>query len=195
MMTKKERDALIKRLFISGYRSYELGIFSKTDKKLFYIKEFIKHRIRQYADQGLEWVIITGQLGVELWAGEVVIDLKEELPHLQLAVLIPFKGFGESWNEDNQGLYQKVINAADYVNFTSHDEYKHGGQLKGNNQFIMNNSDGLLLIYDPENEGKPKFLNDQADKYSDYSGYMVDRADFDELQEFVIDYQEIHNVK
>lgn len=57
----KRKGGLIKRLFISGYRSYELGVFSKKDKKLFYIKEFIKQRLRQYADRGLEWVIISGQ--------------------------------------------------------------------------------------------------------------------------------------
>lgn len=171
-----------------------MGIFSKKDKKLFYIKEFIKQRIRQYADNGLEWIIITGQLGIELWAGLAVLELEKELPHLKLAVLIPFKGFAENWNTVNKALYQKIIEIADYVNYTSHDEYKHGGQLSGNNQFIMNNTDGLLLIYDPDNEGKPKFLYNQAMKYEEQTGYLIDRVDFYELEEFVIDYQEIHNV-
>lgn len=187
--------AEIKRLFISGYRSYELGVFSKTDKKLFYIKEFLKQRIRQYADQGLEWVIITGQLGIELWAGLALMELEDELDHLKLGVLIPFKGFGDNWNQENQTLYQKVLDYADYVNFTSNDEYKYGGQLKGNSQFVINNTDGLLIIFDPEKGGKPKFLYDQALAYKEHSGYVVDKADFEELQEFVIDYQEIHNVK
>lgn len=170
-------------------------MFSKTDKKLFYIKEFIKQRIRQYADQGLEWIIITGQLGIELWAGLAVLELEDELPDLKLGVLIPFKGFGENWNDENKALYQKVLDIADFVTFTSHDEYKHGGQLSGNAHFIMDNTDGLFIVYDPEKEGKPKFLYDQARQYEDTDGYTIDLADFNELQEFVIDYQEIHNVK
>lgn len=190
----KRKGGLIKRLFISGYRSYELGVFSKKDKKLFYIKEFIKQRLRQYADRGLEWVIISGQLGVELWSGEAIIELSEELPELKLAVLLPFKGFGENWNEENTFLYQKIIDAADFVTYTSHQEYQHGGQLSGNAQFIMDNTDGLFLIYDPEKEGKPSFLYNQAKTFAEKTDYPIDIADFDELQEFVIDFQEINNV-
>lgn len=33
---------MIKRLFVSGYRSYELGIFSEDDDKLFFVKEFFE---------------------------------------------------------------------------------------------------------------------------------------------------------
>lgn len=185
----------MRRLYVSGYRSYELGIFDKKDKRLFYLKEFLKEEFRRYADSGLEWVITSGNLGIELWAGLALIDLNEELSQLNLALLLPYKGFGNNWNDDNRKLLTKVVEGADYVNLTSQDEYKHGGQLKGNAQFILNNSDGLLLVYDPDKKGKPAFLYDQARAYSQAMGYPVHTINFEELQEFVIDYQEIHNVK
>lgn len=118
---------MIKRLFVSGYRSYELGIFSEDDDKLFFVKEFLKASLSQYIQNGLEWVITSGQLGIELWTAEIVEELREEYPNLQLGLLLPYQEYGNSWNEKNQLLLQKAIEQADYMNYTSHEPYKHGG--------------------------------------------------------------------
>lgn len=40
----------------------------------------IKKKLIDLIEDGLEWVLISGQLGVELWAAEVVIDLKNQYP-------------------------------------------------------------------------------------------------------------------
>ncbi len=41
-------------------------------------------------------------LGVELWAVQIVAELKEEYPELSLGILYPFSDFGNNWNEGNQ---------------------------------------------------------------------------------------------
>ncbi|GAA3327349.1 hypothetical protein GCM10020331_066930 [Ectobacillus funiculus] len=43
-----------------------------------------------FLEEGLEWVLISGQLGVELWTAEVVFELQMEYPDLKLAVFTPF---------------------------------------------------------------------------------------------------------
>lgn len=56
-----------------------------------YIKRAIKKQLLSLLDEGLEWVLISGQLGTELWAAEVVYELQEEgFEHLQLGVITPF---------------------------------------------------------------------------------------------------------
>ena len=37
-------------------------------------------------------VLIQGQLGIELWTAEVVIDLRVEYPDLKLGIITPFMG-------------------------------------------------------------------------------------------------------
>ncbi len=44
-----------------------------------YLKQFIKHKIEQLLDEGLEWVLIQRQMGIELWTAEVVIQLQTNI--------------------------------------------------------------------------------------------------------------------
>ncbi|HEY4554274.1 MAG TPA: SLOG family protein, partial [Bacillaceae bacterium] len=65
---------------VSGYKPFELGIFSDNHPGLPYIKKALADRLATLAEEGTEWIIITGQLGVELWAAETVLDLQTEYP-------------------------------------------------------------------------------------------------------------------
>ncbi|HIY58835.1 MAG TPA: DUF1273 family protein, partial [Candidatus Tetragenococcus pullicola] len=53
----------LKTLFISGYRTSELGVFTEKDPKIQIIKKVIKMSLKTYLEEGLEWVIIGGNLG------------------------------------------------------------------------------------------------------------------------------------
>ncbi len=47
-------------------------------------------------DEGLEWVLIQGQMGIELWTAEVVIELQRTYDSLKFAVITLFQGHTES---------------------------------------------------------------------------------------------------
>ena len=81
---------MIKNIYISGYRSFEMNIFNNNDPKLFIIKQHIKKELKAKMEMGLEWVITSGQLGIELWGAEAVFELQEEGYDLKLGVLLPF---------------------------------------------------------------------------------------------------------
>ncbi|WP_225744648.1 DUF1273 domain-containing protein [Marinilactibacillus sp. Marseille-P9653] len=181
----------MKNLYVSGYRSYELGIFNDKDPKLFYIKAYLKSRLLEYIDTGLEWVLISAQLGTELWVGEIVIELRETYD-IKLGVLLPHAGYAENWKEGNRAVFDQVIAKADYSNFTSSQPYQNPSQLKGNQQFLIDHTEGCLLFYDSEKEGKPKFLLDMINGYKETQSYEIDFIEFDELQSFVTDYEENH---
>lgn len=183
-------EKFIKNLYVSGYRSYELSIFSSDDPKLDYIKKFFKKKLIEYIEQGLEWVIVSGNMGTELWTGEVALDLKADYPELKLAVLLPYTNFSNKWNEVNQMYYNSIIERADYVNYTSNQDYANPGQLKNNQVFIVQNTDGCLLFHDPEHEGKVKYFHDLALKYQEKNPYEIETISFDELQWFITDLME-----
>ncbi len=64
-------------------------------------------------DEGLEWVLIQGQMGIELWTAEVVIELQRTYDSLKFAVITPFQGHTEKWNEHNQST--NIIKHDNYV--------------------------------------------------------------------------------
>ena len=53
----------MKTLYFTGYRSFELGVFQEKDPKIKIIKKVIKMSLLSYIEQGLEWVLISGNLG------------------------------------------------------------------------------------------------------------------------------------
>lgn len=184
------RRKFIKNLYISGYRSYEVSIFTADDPKLHYIKLYFEKKLTDYIHNGLEWVIISGNIGTELWVGEVVLKLKKDYPEVKLAILLPYTGFQSKWNEKNQALFNSVVENADYLNYTSKSEYTNPSQLKNHQDFIMRNTDGCLLFYDTEHEGKVKFYYEKAKHYQESSTYEIDLITFDELQWFITELEE-----
>lgn len=182
----------LKSILVSGYRSFELNIFDQKDPKYLYLKEFLKDRLKAYIEDGLEWVIITGQLGIELWAGEIVLELREEYPEINLAVILPYTAFGENWNEINKGLFERVIHQADYVNYTSNKNYESPKQLNANQVFTIRNTDGAFLVYDTmmgeSADGSPKYIYDLIQTYQENHEYELNLASFEEIEFFIHEY-------
>ncbi|GAA0371505.1 DUF1273 domain-containing protein [Bacillus horti] len=163
---------MIKRLVVTGYKAHELGIFNEKKHPGFpYIKRALEQRLRVLIDEGLEWVIISGQLGVELWTAEIVLELKQEFPDIKLAVLTPFLNQEQNWKEEKQEYYRGIVNQVDYVNSITKREYEGPWQFKAKTEFLLDNSDALLLLYDDEKEGSPKFLLEEAKKRAEKEGY------------------------
>ncbi|KMK76697.1 DUF1273 domain-containing protein [Alkalihalobacillus pseudalcaliphilus] len=144
-------------LAVTGYKSFELGIFDRKHIGITYIRQAFKQRLIPLIEDGLEWVIISGQLGVELWVAEEVIALKEIYPQLKLSVLTPFLEQEKTWNEKNQEYYREIIGKADFVKSITNRPYENPLQLKQKNQFIIEKVDGLLVLFDEEKEGSPQF--------------------------------------
>ena len=88
-------------ILITGYRSFELGIFDPKDQRISIIKKAIRKDLIGYLQQGVDWFIFTGNLGFEQWALEVANELKKDYP-LQVAAIFPFETHGHNWNAKNQ---------------------------------------------------------------------------------------------
>jgi uncharacterized phage-like protein YoqJ len=165
---------IVQRLVISGYKAHELGVFDKKHPGIAYIKKAITKKLLPLIEEGLEWVIVTGQQGVELWAAEVVLQLKEqEYPQLKLAILTPFLEQEMSWKEDKQEHYRSILERADFVDSITKKTYQGPWQFRLKNEFLLDHSDGMLLIYEEEKEGTPKFMREEAAKRVEISEYRL----------------------
>ena len=176
----------MKVLTLTGYKAHELQIFKQDHPAVDVIKLAIKRRLNNLLEEHeqLEWVLISGQLGVELWAAEVVFELQEEWPRLKLAVITPFLEQEESWNENNKEYYEFILSQADYVDSVTKKKYDNPNQFRLKNQFLIQKSDGLLVVYDEERTGNPKYIVDLAKqkKSATNQSYEIIYIDFYELQ-------------
>lgn len=182
---------LIKVVYISGYKSSELGIFKENDPGVVYIKLAIKKALLHLLDQGLEWVMVSGQLGVEMWAAEVTIELrKKQFPELKLAIITPFLEQESNWSDKNKEWYQSIIQRADFVDSVTKRKYDSPSQFRLKNQFAIQKTDALLLVYDEERDGSPKYLLQTAKNYQENNEYPITQITFYDLQLLVEEEQQ-----
>ena len=54
-------------ILVTGYKSFELGIFQDKDERISVIKKAIRHDLIRYFEEGIDWLIFMGNLGFEYW--------------------------------------------------------------------------------------------------------------------------------
>lgn len=183
----------MQRLWVTGYRSYELSIFSPKDKKIVVIKYAIENYLKRLLDEGqLDWVISGPNLGVEQWALQSALDLRDEYS-VRSSMMVPYLNFDQRWNEANQANYQNLKDQVDFFAATSNSPYQSPVQLRNYQNFMINHTDRALLVYDPEHPGKPRFDYDLIQKYQKERDYPMDLLDFYDLQDAAEEYSENHN--
>ncbi|QHW31281.1 DUF1273 domain-containing protein [Paenibacillus rhizovicinus] len=177
----------MKQILVTGYKASELGIFSDKHPGVAIIKKALKQRLQALVEEGLEWVIVSGQWGVELWAAEVALELRAEYGSLRLAVITPFLEQEENWSEQKKAVYGTILSGADYVNSVSKQKYAGPWQFKARDRFLLDNTEGLLLIYDEEQEGSPRFLLELARRHAelvpDYAIIAINGQDLQNIAE------------
>lgn len=176
--------SLVSNLYVTGYRSFELGIFQEDDEKIKRIKQVLRNRLINYLEDGLNWVLVSGNLGVEQWAVEVASELKNDYPDLQIGLIYPYANFGSQWKEKNQEKKQLIESMVDYANQTSSKEYFAPNQLKAHTHFMLEHTQGSLLVYDDEFPGKTKYFYDDAKEYAHGRDYLIETVSFDDLQNY-----------
>ncbi|WP_026694866.1 DUF1273 domain-containing protein [Peribacillus kribbensis] len=173
----------MKKVYITGYKAFELGIFKKEHEGVKYIKKALVSRLVPLIEEGLEWVLISGQLGVELWAAEAVYGLQEEYPDLKTAVLTPYLNQEANWNDANKEYYEEVLAQADFIDSISRKEYEGPAQLRAKNAFLIMKSDAMVILFDEEKDGTPMYVYQDARTYAASHHYPIIQITFDDLQQ------------
>ncbi|MCH5461438.1 DUF1273 domain-containing protein [Lactobacillus sp. LC28-10] len=183
----------MQRVWITGYRAYELGVFSEKEPKFLVLQYALKKLITQAIDDGTTWVITGGQMGIEQWAAQVGIDLKKDYPELQVAMMTPFTHFGSQWKPDNQAKLATLLSQVDFQASVSTHDYTSPQQLRNYQEFMLSHTDGAILVYDVDNEGKSRYDYNAIVKWQDKHDYPLQMIDFDQLQEFSYEFAENSN--
>ncbi|WP_067836424.1 SLOG family protein [Amphibacillus sediminis] len=181
-----------KVLAITGYKAAELNIRSNTDDRINYIKQALEQAILSFIENGTEWIVTSGQIGVELWACQVVNKLSSSYP-IKYAVIPPFENQQKWWSEANQEAYQQIIDQAHYYALLYQGEYQGAYQFSAKNKWLLDKSDASLILVDEEFPGSVQYFLKEAKAYQKQSDYLIRYITPFDLEEIAREYQANHD--
>lgn len=170
------------RMWVTGYRSYELNIYKDSDPKVEVLKSILKDAISQKIEDGLEWVLVGGQSGIEQMTAEVVCSMKKEFPELKVAMMLPYNEFETRWKPERKVAFSLLKDQVDFCATVSDKEYTSPQQLRNWQNFMLEHTEMAMIVYDPEYEGKPKYDILAAKKYANEHEYNIINIDMDWLE-------------
>ncbi|MFC5407077.1 DUF1273 domain-containing protein [Cohnella soli] len=175
----------MKNILVTGYRAHELGIYDQKHAGISYIRKAIVAKLIPLLEDGLEWIITPGQYGVDLWACEAALELKDQYPQLKVSVLTGFQNQEENWKEERQNYYRELVGRLDFYGAVSKQPFVGAWQFAARDDLLLRKTDGILLVYDEDaGDASPRFMREKALRKRDKEGYGY----------FVISAQDIQDI-
>lgn len=131
-------------------------------------------KIRQAVEDGF-CTFITGMArGTDIWAAEIVLQLRESNPGLHLVCAVPYKGFEARWSADWQKRYNDVLQSADIVRYICGDRYS-AESFQARNEWMVDRSARVIAAFNGEPGGTLNTI-----RYAEKTGVPVVKLDFHE---------------
>lgn len=112
---------------------------------------WLESEIRKAIDDGFVTFISGMARGVDIWAAEIVLRLRDEGLPIHLISASPFEGFERSWSEDWKRRYNEILNRADIVKFVCKGYSRACFQIR--NEWMVDRSARVIAVYNGEPGG------------------------------------------
>lgn len=134
-----EQELRQHRCCFSGHRPEKLGASEGT------VKNGLKREIRTAIADGFQTFISGMARGVDLWAAEEVLALRDEGAAVRLICASPYRGFESRWSREWQERYHQVVERADLVRFICPGYSRDCFQRR--NEWMVNHSARVIAVY------------------------------------------------
>ena len=126
------------------------------------IKTGLESAILRAIDSGYDCFISGMSRGVDIWAAEIVLELKRDIPELQLIAALPYEGMGNSWNAVWKDRYLAILDKADRVKVFS--STYHRGVYFERDKWMVDMCSRVIAVYHGEPGGTKSTI--------DYAGFQ-----------------------
>lgn len=112
------------------------------------LKKRIHDQIVLLYEKGVRRFYVGGALGVDMWAGEIILRLKEEQEYkdIELVIAFPFQGYNEGWDpRSKERLAFLIHHSAECVTVG---QTACGESYLQRNRYMVDHADCLLAVYD-----------------------------------------------
>ncbi len=140
LVALSEEDKRKTRCCFTGHRPQKLR------RPIDDIKVDLENEILNAIKDGYTTFITGMAYGTDIWAGNIVVRLKDRFPDLKLIAAVPFPGFADEWDEEWKSKYDRLLAAADLVKTLSMEYSEAAYQLR--NEWMVDRSSRVIAVYD-----------------------------------------------
>ncbi len=121
------------------------------------VRDNLHAAIAQAVEDGYSCFLSGMARGVDLWAAQLVLEAKQEYPHLALFCVLPFPDGEKQWSAAWQQLYWRLLAQADGVH-TCREHFSYDA-YRLRNQWLVDHASRLIVAYNGSSGGTLQTLN------------------------------------
>lgn len=110
------------------------------------LKAALRRELEGLCDAGVTRFLTGAAAGVDMWCGEIVLDLIAQGSAVELIAVVPFRAQDEKWSQHNQQRYAAVLAGCSEVLILSEDFHKDA--YRERNGYLVENAKYVLAVQD-----------------------------------------------
>jgi len=113
------------------------------------LKAALRREIEVLCDIGVTRFLTGAAQGVDMWCGEIVLELITQGREIELIAIVPFRNQEEKFSKKNQVRYAAILAKCSKVLILSEDYCKDSYRVR--NQYLVEHAKYLLAVQDHTN--------------------------------------------
>ena len=120
------------------------------------LKRRVRDQLIRLYEQGVRRFYLDGSLGVDIWAGELLLELKEqpEYSDIELVLVLPFPRHDAEWDKVSRQRLSRLRQRSTEVVVAGTSENPPAVNFKLRDQYLINHTDCVLAVYDNNPEDR-----------------------------------------
>lgn len=155
-----EEQKRLHRCCFTGHRPEKLRASEEE------VRAWLTTQIEKAIAEGYTTFITGMAMGVDIWAGEIVADMRASHPGLHLIAATPYPTFAVRWSPVWRNRYYALIQKADLVKEIS--TGFNQGAFQKRNEWMVDHSNRVIAYYNGEAGGTQNLL-----KYASNQGVEI----------------------
>lgn len=151
------------RVSFTGHRPDKLPFLGENDPACVELKNRLEETVRGLIADGADEFFSGMALGVDMWAAELVLKLKQEFPSITLTAVVPCPEQAERWGEELQARYNGILARCDKI-ITTSPQYEKGCMAK-RNKALVELCDIIIAVFEGSRGGTMQTVNYAKDKH------------------------------
>jgi len=146
----------------AGHRPHKLAFgYDEEHEDCLLLKMKLLVEIEEMRKKGVAAFVSGVGMGVDIWAAEMVLDLKQAYPDagIQLVAVIPFEEQASRWSEAWRERYFRILTQVDET-VLLHNHYTKGC-MHERNRYMVDRSAHMIAVFNGH-EGGTKYTVDYA---------------------------------
>ena len=147
-----QKKLITKSCAFTGHRPTRFSFgYDEDDEKCLEVQRTMEEQIEEMIAAGVTDFYSGMALGADIWAAEIVLDLKDKHPNLKLIAVLPCETQANGWTMKQRERYYGTLEVCDEV-VTLQKKYTPSCMFE-RNRYLVDHAEHLLAVYDGGTKG------------------------------------------